>query len=256
MKAGKAIAAFVGGIMICGAAHAAPVPVDLSSWQRDGQGTWVVQPGNNSVRQTVNGDPTVFFQAGSNAQGTALSGRIQVATTNDDDFIGFVLGYQAGELRSASANYVLVDWKQADQMDPMGLGRAGLALSVVTDGSTPNDFWTHTGGLREIERATNLGDVGWADNTEYAFDIIFRPDLIQVFVNGVLELNTTAAEAGLDSFGDGAFGFYNFSQASVIYSALEEREAPPAVSVPAPASALLLLPGLMALYRNRRPVAR
>lgn len=251
MQASKAIAVFLGGILTCGVAHAAAVPVDLSTWQQEGAGNWVVQAGNDSVLQTINGEPTVFFAPGSNAQGTALSGRIQVTTTSDDDFIGFVLGYQAGELRSSSANYVLVDWKQANQ----DVASVGLALSLVSDGSNVNDFWAHTGGVQEIERATNLGNVGWADNVEYAFDIIFNPNLIQVFVNGVLELNTTAAEAGLAAFGNGAFGFYNYSQQSVLYSALEERQAPP-VDVPAPASALLLIPGLLVLFRNRHRFAR
>ena len=77
---------------------AVPVPVDLSGWTDDGGGNWVLQAGNDSVLQTINGQPTVFYEAGSTAQGTALSGEITVQTTGDDDFIGFVLGYQAGNL--------------------------------------------------------------------------------------------------------------------------------------------------------------
>lgn len=56
----------------------------------------MVQPGNDSVLQTTNGNPTVFFEAGSNTQGTALAGQITPNSNWDDDFIGFVLGYQSG----------------------------------------------------------------------------------------------------------------------------------------------------------------
>lgn len=236
-----------------GAAHAAAVPVDLTTWQADNQGTanWVVQPGNDAVLQTVNGAPTVFFEAGTNAQGTALSGRIEVQTTADDDYIGFVLGYQDNELFSNSSNFILVDWKQNDQTFGGGFAPAGLAISHVTDAAN-GDYWAHADGVTEIERATNLGSTGWADNTEYAFDIIFNANLIQVFVDGVLELNTTAAEAGLGSFGNGAFGFYNYSQANVLYSALEEREAPPVEGIPVPATFLLMGAGLAALGIRRR----
>jgi len=245
--------------MLGSAAQAAPVPVDLSGWVEDGTGNWNVQPGNDSVLQTLNtGTPAVFYAPGTNAQGTALSGKITVNTsTTDDDFIGFVLGYQAGEVTSANTSFILVDWKGGDQQNAGQFGAAGLAISHVTDGSTANNYWGHTGGINEIERATNLGATGWQEGVEYEFDIVFNANLIEVFVNGVKELSTTAAEAGLGSFGNGAFGFYNYSQDRVLYSALEEREAPPQdPDIPLPATPLLLIPGLIGLGAARRRARR
>jgi len=254
MKYLKTTGALFALAMSAGVAHAAPVPVDLNTWEADNKGgaSWNIQPGNDAVLQTVNGEPTIFFEAGTNAQGTALSGKITVTTTSDDDFIGFVLGYQDNELFSNSSDYILVDWKQGDQ-NFSGFAPAGLAISRVTDSANGN-FWNHSNGVTEIERATNLGATGWADNTEYAFDIIFNPNLIQVFVNGVLELSTTAAEAGVAAFDNGSFGFYNYSQQNVLYSALEEREAPPEepTDMPVPASLMLLGAGLAALGLRRR----
>lgn len=253
MKQVLGLSALAGVAMACFGAQAAPVPVDLSSWQEDGTGNWIVQAGNDSVLQTVNtSTPAVFYAPGTNAQGTALSGKITVSTaTTDDDFIGFVLGYQTGEVTSSSADFILVDWKAGNQTNVGQFGAAGLAISHVTNGSSAISYWGHTGGIDEIERATNLGSTGWQEGVEYDFDIVFNPNLIQVFVNGSLELNTTAAEAGLASFGNGAFGFYNYSQDRVLYSALEEREAPPN-EAPVPATMLLLIPGIAGIVAARR----
>ena len=44
------------------------------------------------------------------------------------------------------------------------------------------------------------------------------PDRIVVSVNGVEELNIAG------SFANGRVGFYNYSQASVLYSAIEEQQ--------------------------------
>jgi len=55
------------------------------------------------------------------------------------------------------------------------------------------------------------------------------------------------------SFSNGSFGFYNYSQQSVLYSAIEEDVAP----VPAPASLALFglgLVGIGAAARRRRTV--
>lgn len=200
--------------------------VNLSGWtNQGGSSTWTVAPDNNSVFQSVNGDPAVFF-SGTNDRGLALSGKIKVETTTDDDFIGFVLGYTSGDMTAASGqNYILIDWKQSDQGGFFNcVSQAGLSISRVTaalpDGA---GSWCHNPafGVQELQRATTLGDTGWADNTEYSFDLVFTSTNIQVKVNGQTELNING------SFRDGSFGFYNYSQQSVRYSALTQDVAPP-----------------------------
>lgn len=223
-------------------------PVNLSSWTAEGSGTWQLQnaPTNDSVLQTVNTvAPTVFF-SGAAAQGAALSGKIKVSTTSDDDFIGFVLGYNAGELTSASANYLLIDWKQASQVNGNCNGPAGLAISSVSGAMTTTGAWCHNGSVTQLQRAATLGSTGWVDNTEYTFDIAFTSTNVTVSVNGVEQLNVNG------TFGDGGFGFYNYSQERVLYSAIEERQLPPNNQVPEPAGlALLGLAGLAAAASAR-----
>ena len=242
-------------------AHAASV--DLSSWIENGYpnnsaGTWVVQPGNDSVKQTINGAPTVFFESGSNAQGTALRGTISVANDGDDDFVGFVLGYQNGEITSSSADFWLIDWKQGNQSGQT----AGLALSHVSGDLTgtttgvSGEWWQHDAPVNEVLRATNLATTGYLDNQSYTFDLIFSDSLIQVKVDGVVELNYTSADNGGALFMNGAFGFYNFSQSQVTYAGLVEDTNPGELNgeVPLPASLPFLLSafGLTALLRRRK----
>jgi hypothetical protein len=227
-------------------AQAAEVPVDLSTWTAESSGTgfnWVVQPGNNTVRQTVNGSPTVFYSDYS-AFGNQLSGTIRVYGTSDDDFVGFVVGYDPGEVGGTTTDFLLIDWKQGNQSNgTAGFAADGLALSHVTGGlhGTPGQGpWAHNPayGVTELARGATLGSTGWADLTTYSFDIAYTATNIKVWVDDVLQFD-------LDStFGNGRFGFYNYSQASVEYAGITNVVLPPPPSaVPEPASWALMIAG-------------
>ena len=223
-------------------------PVDLSSWSANGAGTWILQAGNNAVKQTVNGSPTVFHN-NQDSQGKALSGQITVQTGSDDDFIGFVLGYNENDLTNSAADYLLIDWKQRSQSF-YGMGEKGLAISQVSGVLGNNSgAWSHdpANNVTELQRAATLGSTGWLDNTAYDFDLIFTASLVEVFVNGNKELSITGA------FSNGSFGFYNYSQAHVLYAGIEEDIAPPSPSaVPIPAAAFMFAPALLGFLGLRR----
>ncbi len=234
--------------------------IDLSSWVIDGSGNWVL-PGapNNSVLQTLNSRPTVFFN-GMDSQGLSLSGSIKVETTGDDDFVGFVLGYDDNDLfgSNATTDYILVDWKQGTQ----GGWDAGMSISRVTgsiDASgvdTNADAWDHVGNVSFIERAATLGNTGWSDNTEYLFEISFTASNIKVEVDGVEQFNING------SFENGSFGFYNFSQPNVRYAGIEEDILPPQCGEPGqqpcpisePVSVSLFLFSMIGLAVLRRSI--
>ncbi|MEL6806539.1 MAG: VPLPA-CTERM sorting domain-containing protein [Pseudomonadota bacterium] len=244
-----------------GAVHAAPV--DLTGWAENGlvnngAGIWTVQPGNDSVIQSRNGNPTVFYDAtpaGASAQGEQLSGSIEVLTTGDDDFVGFVLGYQNNEINSTTADFWLIDWKQNDQNPAVD----GLALSHVfgdlttTSGSGTGGWWNHADPINEAARGTNLGSTGWNDQQKYTFDLTFTEDLIEVFVDGQLEISYSSTDHG-STFTDGSFGFYNFSQAQVEYAGITQTTLPPTTppAVPLPAGLPLMLVGIGAFGWMRR----
>jgi hypothetical protein len=226
-------------------------PVNLTSWTTQnytpGAGNWVLQPGNTSVLQTFNGNPTVFLSDQS-ALGTEIQGKIKVTTTGDDDFIGFVLGFNAGDFANPAADFLLIDWKQSNQSG----SEAGLAVSRVTGlvGSADPGYWEHTSGVTELARGSTLGSTGWTDNVEYTFGFVLTPTNLQVLVNGVQQINLNG------NFSDGNLGFYNYSQSSVLYSGFTQEVLPPTpTGVPdggATASLLAVsLAGLVVISRRR-----
>ena len=216
--------------------------VDLSTWTAEGNGNWTLGGGNNSAFQSINGTPTVFY-SDFLGQGVALSGNITVEATGDDDYIGFVLGFQPGDIASAATDFIVVDWKQATQVFFGCTGQAGLAISRFSAGAPDNaDSWCHQGSVNELARGTTLGSTGWVDNTTYSFDLVFNPTNIQVFVDGTKELDING------SFANGRFGFYNYSQESVRYSAIQQDPT----SAPIPSVLLLMLGGIGGIVYTRR----
>lgn len=213
------------------------VPVDLTGWTQEGAGNWIVQPGNNAVLQTVNGVPTVYY-SDYMAFGNQLSGTIRVNTSSDDDFIGFVVGFNPGELVGTTSDFLLIDWKQLNQTT----APAGLALSHVTGGLHDNDgAWGHNPsfGVTELARGATLGSTGWADFTTYSFDIAYTSTNIKVWVDDVLQFDLNG------SFSDGRFGFYNYSQAQVLYAGITNIDLPPdpPTGVPEPTTWAMMIAG-------------
>ena len=209
--------------------------VDLSTWGAQnyspGAGNWVLQPGNTSVLQTLNGNPTVFLSDQS-AIGTAIQGTIRVNTSSDNDFVGFVLGFSAGDFANAAADYLLIDWKQGNQAP----ATAGLAVSRVTGiAATADPFWAHTGAVSELARGATLGSTGWSENVNYVFSFAFSATNLQVSVNGVEQFNLNG------SFSGGNFGFYNYSQSGVLYSGFTQDPWVPNNNAPDGGTTLALL---------------
>ena len=179
------------------------------------------------MTQTLNGGG-MFFYGDFTASGASLEGSLRVGTDpdfNDDDFIGFALGFQPGNTTNPQAEFLIIDWKQETQTfdydcEPQ-TAREGLAVSRVFGIPARDELWGHSNldctgqgsGVEEIARGFTLGDTGWVDLAEYDFRFEVSPERLRIFVDGTLEFDLT----GDFDFGSGRFAFYNFSQSIVTY---------------------------------------
>ena len=240
---------------LCFSAQAAQL--NLSSWTPltwdfpGGQpaGNWVLSADNLSVTQTVTADPSAFLN-NINQTNYTMQGSWQVITGSDDDFMGFVFGYQD------ASHFYLFDWKQGNQGYVGVTALEGFSVKKI---NAPNvaalglaDFWSSSDTTYTSILATSYGsDKGYADFTEYDFYLNFQPASFQVTVRqGLTELWDVTVADGM--YGSGQFGFYNFSQANVQYSGFEQTGGEP---IPEPATMLLLgsgLVGLVAAARRKR----
>ena len=128
---------------------------------------WQKDLPNNSVTQIINADSS-FLLSDFNFSNGQMDGTWRVNTNTDDDFIGFVFGYQNSE------HFYLFDWKKADQSDPLGFAERGMSIKVFNAGTplTGNDFWPTAGNGTRV-RSIFHNTVPWASFTDYQFTLSF-----------------------------------------------------------------------------------
>lgn len=240
-------------------ASAAEVPIHLGSWEQRGipsNGNWVVAADGSSVLQTVNNQPT-FFVSGNDQINTTFRGKIKVETTGDDDFVGFVFGFNSPATVGTDMDFLLFDWKQGTQ----GAATEGFALARV-QGNIPNAnadpvFWNRVdnAAFGYDNLATRYGsDQGWEDNVEYDFTMLYQDNRIKIDIaGGAFGAGQTIFDIA-GTFDAGSFGFYNYSQAGVRYSGLTEEATPLPTGVPEPSNLALsaLALGLMTRVSRKR----
>lgn len=260
MKKTALIAVVLGGVSLT----TQGAEINLSTWSAltldfsGGQpaGNWVLGSGNTSVTQTVNADPS-FFLNNLNQTAFKMDGSWRVTTASDDDFMGFVFGYQN------SSRFYLFDWKQGTQSSYGGNASEGMTVKKYA-GSTGNglvdlslgEFWENQVSLGDMTvlAKNHSSTAGWADNTLYDFHLDFNttPGQFTIVVNqGSTELwNVTVNDS---TYTGGQFGFYNFSQERVEYRGFVQTGGTPVPDSAGSAALLgIALAGLAACRRQWR----
>ncbi|MEA3496260.1 MAG: hypothetical protein U9R42_09520 [Bacteroidota bacterium] len=207
--------------------------VNLSRWESvvydypsNGQGkaVWELSHDNQWATQKVNGDPTILV-SDIDITGTIVEGSWVMKENSDDDLVGFVFGYQD------PGHFYLLDWKKATQeVYGNGIAKQGVSIKVadadysgvkkgILEPSQPfngKDLWNTEGSEGKVTLLYYEETEGWEFDKEYNFFLEFIP--------GSFTLEVKDGERTIfskiimdDTYKNGKFGFYNFSQAPVIY---------------------------------------
>lgn len=162
---------------------------------------WKVEDDGRTALQVMHSNPSSFIGS-FDMENTMIEGLFEVYNGGDDDFIGFILGYQNNQ------QHYLLDWKQNYQ----GAATRGLTLKKYDNppenGVVTGDYW---GASSSTFEQLYYNDIARLDLVEYKLHTSFINGNIKVRITNAGEL-VDEFEVNDDSFTVGRFGLYMHSQ--------------------------------------------
>lgn len=207
---------------------------NFNLWQDEGDSAaqWSAISSGTQALQNYNTNYPSFFVGPDTLINVHISGKFKVNTTSDDDYIGFVFGYQeptnfswmgnppfnTSLTNSCTMDFYLFDWKKSAQtysgytaLEGFTLDKVDGTFTATTAGVFPS-FWVHTNSTSFNVLQTLYGNtLGWVSFQTYEFDLYYAPTRAVI----LLDSDTIFDQSGC--FEPGRFGFYNYSQNNSIY---------------------------------------
>ena len=198
------------------------VPLSLCAWpqidfespgQTQPAAVWTFDEACTQATQTKNAKPSVLLSDVDFENGT-LTGVFHVDTTDDDDLIGFVFGWQGED------DFLLMDWKQGGQ---------DFCTADVFEGVSVKHLQAPAGTLECPDFFASLGTEattvlvkaippGWADFSTYQWTLHVTDGQAEITIEDASGTLVHLVEVTLPAgYAGGKFGFYNNSQDSVVY---------------------------------------
>jgi cysteine-rich repeat protein len=207
----------------------------------DEPANWVLDADNRGVSETTNSHASVYSTV-MPAQVGEIEFDVRVETNSDNDFWGWTIGYDLGELSATSTpagtDFLFFSWKQQQQTASGADRHSGLGMTRVTGTGSAANYWLGSGGnLTMLAEATNYpinealangeSTNGWDDRRWYRVNLIVTGTRVRVWIR---EGNTTnTADPTMRGFPvlnrtthlefdvttavpPGTFGLYAFSQ--------------------------------------------
>ncbi|XP_013162547.1 PREDICTED: cartilage oligomeric matrix protein [Papilio xuthus] len=190
---------------------------------------WVIANDGAEILQTLNSDPGLAVGY-DNFGGVDFEGTLFVDTQIDDDYVGFIFGYQNNK------RFYVVMWKKNTQTywqtTPFrAVAEPGIQLKLVNSKTGPgktlrNALWNTESTPDQVTLLwKDPRNVGWREKTAYRWRLLHRPKIGLIRLK-VYENNRLVADSGnvYDfTLKGGRLGVFCFSQEMIIWSNLVYR---------------------------------